>query len=135
MGTEAKLALVEKTRAHGRMTSGELVGDVAGRTALIVDDIVASGGTLAAAAQACRQRGCSQVVAVVAHGLFVPPAETILAGSAIDRILVTDSVPPFRLSPQRVRDKVEIVSVAPLLGEAVRRMHAGEPLSELLEIR
>ena len=75
------------------------------------------------------------MIALVAHGLFMPPAETILAGSAIDRIVVTDSVPPFRLSPQMVRDRLDVVSIAPLLGEAIRRLHAGQSLSDLLEIR
>ena len=133
MRAEASLALVEKRRAHGRMTPGELVGDVAGRTALVVDDIVASGGTLLAAAERCRAHGASAVIACVTHGLFVPPAETVLAGGAIDRIMVTDSVPPFRLSPGMVRDRLEMVSIVPLLGEAIRRLHAGESLSELLE--
>jgi len=135
MSGEASLALVEKRRAHGRMTAGELVGDVASRTALIVDDIIASGGTLAAAAQRCRAHGSSQVIALVAHGLFMPPAETILAGSAIDRIVVTDSVPPFRLSSRMVRDRLDVIPIAPLLGEAIRRLHAGESLSDLLAIR
>jgi ribose-phosphate pyrophosphokinase len=75
------------------------------------------------------------VVALVAHGLFMPPAETVLAGSAIDRIVVTDSVPPFRLTPRMVRDKLDVVSIAPLLGEAIRCLHAGQSLSDLLDFR
>ena len=84
------------------------------------------------AAKAARAHGATEVIACVAHGLFMPGAETALADDAIDRILATDSVPPFRLPPGPVRDKLEIVSAAPLFAEVIRRLHQGEALAELL---
>lgn len=128
---DVRLGFVEKTRAQGRLSSGRLIGDVAGCAAIIVDDIVASGSTLAAAALACRNQGSTRVLAVASHGLFVSPASEVLASDALDRICVTDSVPPFRLGPGLAAAKVEIVSLAPLLAEVIARLHRGDSLQEL----
>jgi ribose-phosphate pyrophosphokinase len=133
MGAEPGIALLEKTRAQGRLSSGRLVGDVAGCTAVIVDDIVASGATLLAAAAACRAQGARRVLAVATHGLFVPPASRTLSAGAIERIVVTDSVPPFRLDGSGVREKTEVVSIAPLLAAAIERLHADRSIAELLD--
>ncbi|MGA2794578.1 MAG: phosphoribosyltransferase family protein, partial [Roseiarcus sp.] len=101
-------------------------------TCIIIDDLISTGGTLARAARAARQQGAAKVIACAAHGLFTPGAEEALADPAIDRIITTDSVPPFRLAAKGVRDKLDIVPAAPLLAEAIRRLHEGAPLSGLL---
>ena len=131
LGREVELAFMEKRRALGKLSVGRLVGDVAGTTAVIVDDIVASGSTLAAAAAECQSQGARQVIAAAAHGLFVPPANRVLADAAIARMLVSDSVPPYRLAAGSVRDRVEIVSIAPLIAQAVDRLHRGASLADL----
>jgi ribose-phosphate pyrophosphokinase len=122
------LALVEKTRALGVRTTGRLVGDVAGATAVIVDDIIASGGTLCAAAEACRVQGASRVLAAAAHGLFVAPANTLLASGAVDRLAVSDSVPAFRLDPQIASQRLSVISIAPLLAQSIARLNRDESL-------
>ena len=132
LGRPVGTAFAEKHRSAG-VVSGELfVGNVAGATCIIVDDLVSTGGTLVRAARAARSRGAGCILACVAHGLFMPGAETALADPCIDRILVTDVVPPFRLPAGAVRDKVVIVPAAPLLAEAIRRLHAGAPLADLM---
>jgi ribose-phosphate pyrophosphokinase len=125
-------ALVEKHRSSGVVSGDLFAGDVRGALCIIVDDLISTGGTLVRAAKAARAHGATGVIACVAHGLFMPGAETALADSAIDRILATDSVPPFRLPPGPVRDKLEIISAAPLFAEVIRRLHQGEALAELL---
>jgi ribose-phosphate pyrophosphokinase len=131
-GRQVGKAFAEKHRSAG-VVSGELfVGDVAGATCIIVDDLISTGGTLVRAARAARERGARQILACVAHGLFMPGAETALADPAIDRIVVTDSVPAFRLPAGPVRDKLDIVPAAPLLAEAIRRLHEDKPLTDLL---
>jgi ribose-phosphate pyrophosphokinase len=107
-------------------------GEVANSLCVIVDDLVSSGGTLLRAARAARTHGADEVIPCVAHGLFMPGADTPLAHPAIDRIIATDSVSPFRLPPGPVRDKLEVVSAAPLLAETIRRLHQGEGLTDLL---
>lgn len=125
-------AFVEKRRSAG-VVSGELfVGDVAGATALIIDDLISTGGTLVRAARAARKAGAKRVLALVTHGLFMPGAEAALEEPALDRIVVTDSVPPFRLNAAAARAKIDTIAVAPLLAEAVRRLHGGSALTDLL---
>jgi ribose-phosphate pyrophosphokinase len=131
---EPELAFLEKARARGELRSGRLVGEVDGATAVIVDDIVASGGTLAAAARACRAAGARNVLAAATHGLFVGQASAVLADEALEQLLVTDTVPPFRLDPALVTHKLEIVPAAGLIAEAIRRLNANGSLVELLAI-
>lgn len=125
-------AFAEKHRSAGIVSGDLFVGDVAGATCIIVDDLISTGGTLARAARAARAGGAKQVFACVAHGLFMPGSEKALADPAIDRIIATDSVPPFRLHAGPVHDKLDMVPAAPLLAEAVRRLHEDEPLTDLL---
>lgn len=133
-GIDPTLAFMEKTRAKGIMTAGRLVGDVANRTAIVVDDLISTGGTLAHAARACRAEGARAVYAAAAHGLFTGDAHRLLAESEIERIVVTDTVPPFRLGPGAARNKLAIVSVARLFADAIRCIHEGCSLVELLTV-
>ncbi|MEW6332491.1 MAG: ribose-phosphate pyrophosphokinase [Pseudomonadota bacterium] len=133
LGREANLAFMEKSRAKGLMRAGRLAGEVTG-SAIIIDDLVSTGGTLLQAAIACRERGATRVYAAATHGLFIGDAWQLLSGAELDRIIVTDSIPPFRLNRQLVARKLAIVSAAPLFAEAIRRIHAGGSLVELLEV-
>jgi ribose-phosphate pyrophosphokinase len=130
---EVPMAVLEKARAHGVLTPGRLVGEVAGRCAIVLDDLISTGGTLVHAAQTCRAEGATRVIAAAAHGLFVGNAPATLASEALDRVIVTDTVPPFRLPPGPVSAKLTVVSTTGLVAEAIRRMHAGGSITELLE--
>jgi ribose-phosphate pyrophosphokinase len=132
IGRSVGKAFAEKRRSGGVVSGDLFVGEVADATCVIVDDLISTGGTLVRAARAARARGSRRILTCVAHGLFMPGAETALADPAIDRIIATDSVPPFRLPAGPARDKLEIVSAAPLLAEAIRRVHENKPLSDLL---
>lgn len=133
LGRESNLAFMEKARAKGLMRAGRLAGEVVG-AAIVIDDLISTGGTLLQAAIACRERGATRVYAAATHGLFTGDAWQLLSGAELDRIIVTDSVPPFRLNRQLISKKLAIVSAAPLFAEAIRRIHAGGSLLELLEI-
>ena len=125
-------AFADKHRSAG-VVSGELfVGDVKGATALIIDDLISSGITLLRAAEAARRAGASEVLALVAHGLFMEGSEAAITHSAIGRLITTDSVPPFRVKPGPMRNKVQVLSCAPLLADTIRRLHEDTPLSDLL---
>jgi ribose-phosphate pyrophosphokinase len=115
-------AMVDKRRSGGLVSSGSLVaGDVSGMTVLLLDDLIASGDTMKRAAHALRQAGAHEVVACAAHGLFIAPAADVLADAAISQVIVTDSVPPFRLPPTGpVSRKLRTVSAVPLFAAAIR---------------
>ena len=125
-------AFVEKHRSSGVVSGDLFAGDVANMLCVVVDDLVSTGGTLVRAAKAAPAHGAQEVIACVAHGLFMPGVESALADFAIDRIIVTDSVPAFRLPPGPVLAKLEIISAAPLFAETIRRLHHNEPLADLL---
>ncbi|NNG05825.1 MAG: ribose-phosphate pyrophosphokinase [Inquilinus sp.] len=119
-GEPAATGFVEKHRSGG-VVSGELMaGEVAGRTVVVVDDMIATGTTILRAA-------------VATHGLFVPPADKVLADPAIDSVVVTNTIPPFRLAGTPAGQSLAIVDLAPLLAEAIGRLHGGGSLVDLAE--
>ena len=132
IGRPVGKGFADKHRSAGVVTGDLFVGDVARATALIIDDLISTGNTLVRAARAAREAGAKRVVALVAHGLFMPGAAEVIADPAIDRFVVTDTVPPFRLDRGAATEKIETVSAAPLLAETIRRLHAGETLADLL---
>jgi len=125
-------AFMDKRRSAGVVSGDLFVGDVKGATALIIDDLISSGTTLLRAAEAARQAGAREVLALVAHGLFMDGSEAAVTHPAIGQLITTDSVPPFRVKPGPMRDKVEVLPCAPLLAETIRRLHEDKPLSDLL---
>lgn len=124
-------AFAEKHRSGGVITGDLFVGDVEGRTALIIDDLISSGSTLARAAEAARRAGAQRVLALVAHGLFKEGSEKAVMNTALDGLIVTDSV-PVRVHEGPMLDKIAILSCAPLLGETIRRLHGNQDLSSLM---
>jgi len=114
-------AFVDKRRALGVVSSGEIVtGDVAGATVLVVDDLIATFGTIERAAGALLKAGARRVLAFAAHGLFVGPAAEVLERTSVERVFVTDTVPPFRLDGRPARGRVDVLPCAALFADAVR---------------
>jgi ribose-phosphate pyrophosphokinase len=118
-------AMVDKRRSSGLVSGSKLVaGEVDNMTVLLLDDLIATGETMRRAADALRHAGASAVVAFAAHGLFIEPAAQVLAAPNVDRLFVTDSVPPFRLpAAGPVAHKLKIVSAVPLFARAIRDCH------------
>jgi ribose-phosphate pyrophosphokinase len=124
------VAVVRKTRVSGSTVHAEeLVGDVAGRTTVIVDDMISTGGTIEAAIRVVTTHGATPDVIVVAtHALLVGSAEQRLGHSSLRRLVVTDSV----ASSHALDLPIQVVSAAGLLADAIGRLHRREPLDELL---
>ncbi len=133
LGREIPGAFVEKRRSADVVSGEALVGDVAGRSVLLLDDMISGGTTLARAAETCRKAGAREVVAAAAHGAFVPEASRVLAEAPIDRIAVLDHIPPTALEPALVEAKLCVLEASGLVAEAIRRLHEGGSLVELLE--
>jgi ribose-phosphate pyrophosphokinase len=133
MGRPIGKAFADKHRSAGVVSGDLFIGDVAGATALVIDDLISTGGTLLRAAKAARNAGARRVLALVTHGLFMTGAAEVLADAAIERFVITDAVPPFRLSERAAaRERIDVLPAAPLLAEAVRRLHLGQSLADLL---
>jgi ribose-phosphate pyrophosphokinase len=132
LGRPVAHAFMEKRRSAGVVGGELLVGEVKGATVLVIDDLISSGGTMARAAVALVQHGAAQVICCAAHGLFTGNAQETLSCPEIDRIVITDSVPPFRLAGDFATHRIEIVSAAPLFAGCIRSLAGGEPVSRLL---
>lgn len=133
LSRELSSAFMEKERSGGRVSGEAVVGNVDGATVIVIDDMIASGGTLARAARAFRQRGAARVLAAATHGVFTGEAREHLSEPALERVIVTDTIPPFRLSEQFLSERVTVLSAAPLVAEAIRCMHTGGSIVELMD--
>jgi ribose-phosphate pyrophosphokinase len=131
-GRPVAKAFADKRRSAGVVSGDLFVGDVAERTALVVDDLISTGGTLLRAARAARKAGARRVLALVTHGLFMPGAAAVLGDLAVERLVITDSVPPFRLGRDAAWGKLDMLPAAPLLAEAIARLHDGRALTDLV---
>ena len=127
---EMPVAIVRKRRISAEeVTTGGVVGDVAGRAPIIVDDMISTGGTIAAAIETLTDAGCATEITVLAsHGLFVGPAVKRLGGCGARRITVTDSV----AVPGDLGLPVHVASVAGLIADAIVRLHGDRSLADLI---
>jgi len=128
----ADLAIVDKRRsAPGQSEVMNIIGDVKGRRCIVFDDIVDGGGTLCNAATALIDAGASEVSAYVSHGVLSGQAVQRVENSALKEVVVTNSIE----ADDRVKgsDKIRVVSVAPLIGEAIRRIANEESVSKLFD--
>jgi ribose-phosphate pyrophosphokinase len=110
------------------IAAGTLIGDVAGKTVLLADDMCSTGGTLMLAASLCRDAGAKRIFAAVTHGLLIGECISRLEESPIERLFIGNTVPGTAFVEH---PKVEVVSLASLFGEAVHRVLAAESVSSL----
>lgn len=132
LGRQVGKGLAEKHRSAGVVSGDLFAGDVAGATALIIDDLISTGGTLLRTARSARTAGAKRVIALVTHGLFMPGSAEVLGDPALDQIIVSDTVPLFRLDRPEHNSKLVILPAAPLLAETIRRLHDERSLTDLM---
>ncbi len=126
----ADIAIVDKRRPKaGEAEVMNIIGDVAGRNCILLDDIVDSGGTLCNAAKALKDKGANKVSAYITHGVLSDPAVERITKSELTEVVITDTIS----QPKKVKDckKIREVPVATLLGEAIRRIANDESVSKL----
>jgi ribose-phosphate pyrophosphokinase len=126
---DAALAIVDKRRDQPNVAEvHNVIGDVEGRTALIVDDIVDTGGTLAKVAEAIKDAGAREVLASCSHGVLSGNAIERIAMSSLSKLLITDSIP---LAPEKRIDKIVQLSIAELMAKAIKNIHEESSVTSL----
>lgn len=126
----ASLAIIDKRRERANVSEVmHLIGDVKGKECIIVDDMIDTAGTLGGAARALVEHGATRVVACATHGVLSGPAIQRIIDSPLDEVIVTDSIPLSDAA--RGCEKIKQVSIARLLGEAIKRIHSSDSVSSL----
>jgi ribose-phosphate pyrophosphokinase len=130
-----ELAMVHKRRvkdAKNRVEAKEVVGDVDGRVCVLIDDMIDTGGTIVAAAELLAERGATAVYAATTHGVFSPPAIDRIKNSVIEKVVTTNTLP---LPPEKQIDKIEVLSVASIVADAISAVFEESSVSEIFEGR
>lgn len=129
---DAQLAIVDKRRERpGESEVMNIIGDVSGRSCILVDDIVDSGGTLVNAAEALLANGAREVYAYITHGVLSGGAVARIAGSKLKELVITDSIMPTEAV--KVAHNIRVISIAPLMGEAIGRTATESSVSSLFD--
>ncbi len=129
---DVPLAIVDKRRERaGESEVMNVIGEVSGKHCVMVDDIVDSGGTLVNAADALLAKGASEVSAYITHGVLSGGAVSRITGSKLKNLVITDSILPTEAV--RIAKNIRVISIAPLIGEAMGRMNREESVSSLFE--
>ena len=131
IGATVELAMLGKHRKGGVVRSEAFVGNVEGRTAVIVDDLIVTGTTLIRAAEACRKRGATAVYAMATHGAFTAGTGSVLASPLLDSIVITDTISPDRIDLGPASRKLSVISIAPLLARAISALHREQSMTEM----
>ena len=128
----APLAIVDKRRDKpGQSEVMNIIGDVKGRSCILIDDIIDSGGTLCNAAQALMNAGAASVTAYLTHGVLSGGAVARVEGSALKELVITDTIQPTEAALGS--SKIRVLSIAPLIGEAIRRIADESSVSSLFD--
>ena len=128
---ECGLAIVDKRRIDDKKAEVmHIMGDVKGKTAVIVDDMVATAGSLVEAVDAIKKKGALEVYAAITHPVLCGPAIERIKKSKLKELIVTDTIP---MGKEKALDKIKVLSVAPLLAQALKRIHDEESLSVLFK--
>jgi ribose-phosphate pyrophosphokinase len=134
LGDDVKVAAIDKRRAKANESEVmNIVGDVAGCTAVLLDDMVDTAGTLTKAATALVKNGAKEVRACASHPVLSGPAMELIITSPIKQLVITDTI-PIDARPQMLSGaiaKIKVLTVAPLLGEAIKRIHHEDSVSSL----
>jgi ribose-phosphate pyrophosphokinase len=127
---DAPLAIIDKRRsAHNVAESLTVIGDVAGKTAVLIDDMIDTGGTICQGAKLLRKRGAARVLACATHAVFSPPAvERLSEPGLFEEVIVTNSIP---LTDDRRFPQLKVLSVAKMLGETIWRIHEESSVSSM----
>jgi ribose-phosphate pyrophosphokinase len=125
------LAIIDKKRVSGsEIKTNVIIGDVKDKTVLMIDDMIATGGTVAKACEIVKKHGAKRIIVAATHGVLCGPAVERLSKAPIDSVALTDTL-PLGEEMHRQLPNLTVLSVSELLGEAIRRIHRNESVSSL----
>jgi len=124
----ADLAIIHKKRSHGVVEAREVIGDVAGRRCVLIDDMIDTAGTIVAAADILASRGAGEIWAMATHGVLSDPAVDRLKNSSVARVVVTNTLP---VPPEKQIDKLEVLSVAGIIADALDAVFEDTSVSDI----
>jgi ribose-phosphate pyrophosphokinase len=129
----AGLAFIDKRRKSGNeVEAANIIGDIRGKTILMIDDMITTGGTIAEASRILKEHGAERIFVAATHGVFAGKAVERMVNAPVEKIIITDTIPACaRLDP--LRDRLTVLSVAPLMGEAIKRIHLNQSVSAVLK--
>lgn len=132
--TEISLACLDKTHNNDDIRGNDVIGKVGNRAVIVLDDMISSGKTILECVQAAMKHGATHIMAAAAtHGLFVGKCNEFLDNKFLASIVVSDTIKPHRLTNERVRNKLVVIKTAELFGEAIKRTHMNESITDLIE--
>jgi ribose-phosphate pyrophosphokinase len=124
-----RLAIVDKRRSGGNTRQANLIGGpLEGQVALVFDDMISTAGSITGAAAMVKEAGARAIYLGATHGILCGQAPQLLQQAPVEEVVITNTIP---LTPERTIPKITVLSVAPLLGEAVKRIHRNESVSKL----
>jgi ribose-phosphate pyrophosphokinase len=128
-----EICIIDKRRRSGTQTEAKhIIGDVEGKNVVMVDDMITTAGTVTEACKILRDHGVKEIYVAATHAVFAPPAIERLAKCNITKLAVTDSI-PVEGRADAIADRLEVLSVAPLLGDAIDRIHRNQSVSALFD--
>jgi ribose-phosphate pyrophosphokinase len=127
-----EIAIIDKRRMGADTVSQENIigGPIEGKVALMFDDMISTAGSICGAAELVKKQGAAQIHVAATHGVLAGPAIDRLRDAPLDSIVVTDTIP---ISPEKMLPNMQVLSVAPLLGEAIKRIHHHESISTIFQ--
>jgi ribose-phosphate pyrophosphokinase len=127
-----QLAIIDKRRLSADTVSQETIigGPIEGKVALMFDDMISTAGSICGAADLVKRKGAAQIHVAATHGVLAGPAIERLRNAPLDSIVVTDSIP---VPPEKMLPNMHVLSVAPMLGEAIKRIHHHESISSIFQ--
>ncbi|QEC69192.1 ribose-phosphate pyrophosphokinase [Panacibacter ginsenosidivorans] len=126
------LAFMEKYRSQGVVSGSILLGEVKDKTAIIVDDLISTGTTIARTATACKKAGAKKIFALATHGIFTGNPDEVFGKEMLQQIIITNTIPPFRLNNTKTKEKVTVLNAATLFAETIKRINEGGSITALL---
>jgi ribose-phosphate pyrophosphokinase len=129
----ANIAIVHKRRVRGvknAVEAKDVVGEVEGKTCVLIDDMIDTGGTLVAAAEQLAERGAASVYAAATHGVFSGPAIDRIKNSVLEKVVITNTLP---LPPEKQIDKIEVLSAAGIIADAIDAVFEDTSVSDIFD--